>query len=360
MRKRDSEDLFVTTPDAFIAGWRDPRDDIGKSEEIKFEELLNNVKHGEYRLLTPFAGLNKMVDLYHERCKEVYTVRAKAILEEGSDCKCKQRYLEADVREAVEKDGIFQLLEFDNATKRLTLYGRECGHTFDVSLRAWNKNSECRICQRERFDDKQTSWFGNRKYRKTQEDFDRQIRDLVGDEYRVVSEYNGNDVPVTFLHVPCNRTFECRPFEFGRGRRCSCRKLPGQKEFIKYVSERSSGQYECKWNRAAKRYTIIDTNTGEIVGTWKKDLIVQELERLTPSPILPLKEKGAYELPEKKTIVDSVKQYLQCHYLREEHFSLEDIKIDGLTSVQIRHALDRAAKQNVVKKMGNKQYVYLG
>lgn len=359
MQKKESGNFFITTPDAFLAGWRDPKDDVGKTEEEKFKELLDNVKSQQYKLISPFTSLNDKIDLYHERCGEIYTVRAKAILEEGSDCKCCGQLLESDIRRLFEKDISFDLLQYDVDKKVIQLYGRECGHTFKVSYRAWNAKRECRVCKKQHYADTGEG-FGFLPPKKSREEFERQVRDLVGDEYRVVSEYHGTFEPVNILHLKCNKTFECRPTEFLRGKRCRCRTLPDQESFIRYVSERSLGKYECRWNRSVKKYMIIDSNTGETVVTWPKVLIMQELERPTLSPILPLDKKGEFIPSKKKSIVDIVEQYLVCHYLRGDVFSLENININGLEYEQIRHAMDGIAKKGIVAFKGNKHYKYLG
>lgn len=63
---------------------------------------------------------------------------------------------------------------------------------------------------------------GVKKVRKTQEEFEKDVYNLVGDDYQVLSEYKNNKEKVTFLHKTCGRTFEMAPYNFlYSGQRCS-------------------------------------------------------------------------------------------------------------------------------------------
>lgn len=56
--------------------------------------------------------------------------------------------------------------------------------------------------------------------RKTTEQFKKEVFALVGNEYRVMSDYLGCDEDITFYHNICNRPFDLTPHQFKKGRRC--------------------------------------------------------------------------------------------------------------------------------------------
>lgn len=56
---------------------------------------------------------------------------------------------------------------------------------------------------------------------KTLEQVKREIMDLVGDEYKIVSEYNGTNENVVFYHKSCDDTFKMTPHNFFAGQRCT-------------------------------------------------------------------------------------------------------------------------------------------
>lgn len=83
--------------------------------------------------------------------------------------------------------------------------------------------------------------------RKTHEEFIKEIFDLVGDEYKVLEEYNGSTNKITFLHKECNKTFKMRPHDFLRGQRCSIcngNKRKTLKEFKQEVFNEVKDEYE--------------------------------------------------------------------------------------------------------------------
>ena len=92
-----------------------------------------------------------------------------------------------------------------------------------------------KLCGKE-FQTNYCRFFGSKKYhlscrcpycshghkRKTQEEFERDVYNAVGDEYKVISEYHGNKEKIKLLHVPCGHIMETRPDGFlSNGYRCS-------------------------------------------------------------------------------------------------------------------------------------------
>lgn len=57
--------------------------------------------------------------------------------------------------------------------------------------------------------------------RKTNQDFVRQVKNLVGNEYSFLDSYNGSRVKIKVRHNTCGRIFLITPDNFLRGRRCS-------------------------------------------------------------------------------------------------------------------------------------------
>lgn len=57
--------------------------------------------------------------------------------------------------------------------------------------------------------------------RKTNQDFVRQVKNLVGNEYSFLDSYNGARVKIKVRHNTCGRIFLITPDNFLRGRRCS-------------------------------------------------------------------------------------------------------------------------------------------
>lgn len=86
--------------------------------------------------------------------------------------------------------------------------------------------------------------------RKSQEQFIKEIYDLVGNEYSVLSEYNGNRKKVKIQHVTCGHIWGVKPTLFiHSGTRCpSCktgiRKIKNHDDFIAEVKIKHADKYE--------------------------------------------------------------------------------------------------------------------
>lgn len=82
----------------------------------------------------------------------------------------------------------------------------------------------------------------------SQVEFENRIREHVGDDYTVLGEYRGQNVPVLIRHNVCGNEYEVTYKNFRRGRRCkSCaddlRRKPLE-VFKKEVFELGEGKYE--------------------------------------------------------------------------------------------------------------------
>lgn len=88
--------------------------------------------------------------------------------------------------------------------------------------------------------------------RKTQDEFEKEVFDLVGDEYTVIGEYTGSDNKIKFRHNKCGREYKVVPSSFISGKRCNpCvrkdlgyRRRKGAQDFIDQVWELVGNEYK--------------------------------------------------------------------------------------------------------------------
>jgi transposase-like protein len=77
------------------------------------------------------------------------------------------------------------------------------------------------------------------KFKKTQEEFEKEIYELVGDEYLVLSKYNNNQTKVLFKHnlSECGNEFLMQPSNFFYGeQRCpACKQSKGEKRIREWL-----------------------------------------------------------------------------------------------------------------------------
>lgn len=99
--------------------------------------------------------------------------------------------------------------------KRAWWLCQTCHHEWDAPI-YHRKKTGCPICGNKRIANKMFK--GN-------EEFLREIKDLVGDEYIPQEEYKGATTYIKFLHVACGNILSTSPSKFkSRGRRCKCGK----------------------------------------------------------------------------------------------------------------------------------------
>lgn len=87
----------------------------------------------------------------------------------------------------------------------------------------------------------------NMSRRKTTDDFKKEVKNLVGDEYTVLGEYKTNKDKIDLLHKKCSQIYSVTPNHFlNRGHRCSnCSTLKKKttEDFRKEVEELGNNDY---------------------------------------------------------------------------------------------------------------------
>lgn len=119
----------------------------------------------------------------------------------------------------------------------------------------------CETCNNHEWEIKPNNFFNgqrcpkcqHRSYKKTTEEFKKEVYSLIEDEYSVLEEYKNTKTKILFKHNKCGNEFKMMPAHFLRGVRCPfCNESKGEQK-IRYYLERNninfSPQYifdECK------------------------------------------------------------------------------------------------------------------
>lgn len=96
--------------------------------------------------------------------------------------------------------------------------------------------------------------------RKTQDEFIKEVFDLVEDEYRVLGEYINSDTKIKMYHKKCNKEYLVTPGNFLRGNRCKCSfkqkktQLKFEKEVFDLVQDKYSVLGEYKGNHTKLQF----------------------------------------------------------------------------------------------------------
>ena len=125
------------------------------------------------------------------------------------------------------------LESYIGAMTKLKIEHNKCGNTYKVSPNNFLNGSRCPYC------------FGNIK--KTDEDFKHEVYTLVGDEYTFLEHYQGSTVKIKVKHNNCENVYEVSPNKFICGNRCPyCRSRKDKKtdeEFRKEIYDLVGNEY---------------------------------------------------------------------------------------------------------------------
>ena len=108
----------------------------------------------------------------------------------------------------LDKEYICLSNEYINNKEKLKFKHLKCNNTFMMPWNDFNNhNYRCPYCK-----------IKNRK--KTTSQFDKEVKEKFGNDYKVISEYTTNDKYVTILHEKCNTTFQLKPCKINFRKGC--------------------------------------------------------------------------------------------------------------------------------------------
>jgi hypothetical protein len=274
--------IFYNTPQGYLNGWICPKCNT-ISENKMFDKLCRFASNNRYILKTEFLGFREKVTFSHRDCRKECQMTARDFLYNNSRCPCESQYTQKKIEKRLNEKG-FSLVTFNGYTEQATILHIKGKHTFDInSVKTFLRHPFCRLCEKENM------IRSNPELAK--EIYLNRIKELVGDEYILVSNYTTQHDKVEILHNSkcggCGKTFSVRADIILRGQRCPyCTKVLKFEEFKNLVSTLSEGNYEVE--KTDSRYVYLVRNT--IIGTKKlfsKNMILQELRRKTHSNLLP-------------------------------------------------------------------------
>ena len=332
--------LFLTTPHRVFSAWGCPTCDRNLDNQTLFKRLFDAEIKGNYDLLSDFQGMGDPILIRHCLCGKEYSIPTKEFLEHHTKCPCEYSLTEAEARKQIENFGDFELRNYENSMKPITLFHKGCGNAFCVMFHMFMKTPRCRICQRLKAD-----------HSKPDDVFIKNITDLVGDEYTVLEKYVSAKTPIDIRHNSCGTVQKYAPKHFLNGQRCKvCQRRISDVDFAKIVSEVSIGRYVCVNRIPPYNVVIRDTISGEEkIMTARRAL--QELLRPTPSPILPLKERNlnvARPINQKDVIMN----WIIRHYEPDKTITLRTLAIEGLEYSSVKNGIAELVEDGRLKRIG--------
>ena len=114
--------------------------------------------------------------------------------------------------------------EYVNNKTKILMKHMACGTEYMVQPNKFLIGRRCPKCQ-------------HPSRKKTDEEFRKEIHDLVGDEYEVLDPYKGTDKKIRFKHTLCGNVYSTTPLVFISGARCPKCQHPSTKKDIESVKK---------------------------------------------------------------------------------------------------------------------------
>lgn len=309
---------FCASPYGFSIGWRCPVCDAKETLQEKYQNIVAAVGNHEYQATGQFTSMGIHTTIQHSCGKEL-KIKPRSFIYEGTRCNCGRVLGYEGVKRNIEQFEGFHLAEYTDITTPLVVKHDKCGKRFSFYYSKFMADPRCRACQRK----------GHIAVRST-DDFKEDMKDLVGEEYELIGEYNGPRKRVLIRHNTCGTTQEYHPYFFLNGGRCSqCHTDMNEAEFRDYVERASQGKYKVIQKATKNHYEIVNTKSGESV-FMSMLKVRQELQRATPSPQLPLENRSDDVPLRPLRTSEEVYEKLRAQFGQDLIFT-EDVGIDGKT-----------------------------
>ena len=205
-----------------------------KKTTNEFKKEISDITNGEYELISEYINSKSKIKIKHIKCGREYFTTPSDFLRGGRCKSCsriKKTHLDfvEDMYKEV-KDEYSILSDYKGTNKKIQLRHNICGHIYDITPDSFlgKRKTRCPQC------------CGNLK--KTQEKFEKEILNLIGDEYSVLGTYMNADTKIKFRHNcnDCNNhEWEVKPVNFiSNNSRCPiCNESKGEKKISQYLMD---------------------------------------------------------------------------------------------------------------------------
>lgn len=190
-----------------------------KTQE-EFEQEVENKYNSDFKCIGEYKGANTKIKFQH-KCGYTFEATPKYLLKYGRCRQCllkvkgmrarkTQEQFEQEVRE-VHGDSIEVISEYEHVRKNVTVKHVECGNEYTIRPDSLLRGSKCKKCLHNRY---------SVEYRKTTEEYSKELHEVSQGEYSLISEYDGAYTKVQLKHKECGHEYWVTPHMFYRGRRC--------------------------------------------------------------------------------------------------------------------------------------------
>lgn len=244
--------VYYVKPNNFINGNRCPecykksRDDKMSKTHSTFAKEVYDLYGQEYMVLGEYVNCSTKINIFHNTCQNSYLVTPTEFLR-GQRCShcygTKKGTTESFKQEVYNlvKNEYVVLGEYVNIDTKIKLHHIKCGNDYFVTPYGFIKSgNRCIICS------------GLKK--KTTEEFKKEVFELEGESYTVLSEYVNGKTHILMEHKTCGNKWGITRKNFLKGHRCpKCKLSKGEMAISNWLNENNivyKSQYtfeDCKY-----------------------------------------------------------------------------------------------------------------
>lgn len=220
---------FYPRPNGFLRGTRCP--ECAKLKKTKthrqFIKEVKDLEGDEYSVRGKYKNNATKIKMEHVECGHIYKVSPIQFLQGN---RCPECYGVKKLNTGIFKERVFELEndkyevvgEYVTTDTEIEMYHKECGRTYTTKPRHFLWGSRCIHC--------------NSTTLKTQEEFNKEVEELVGREYKVVGKYVNTKTKIELKHEECGNIYKVMPQNFLKGKRCPyCKGSRGEKNIHRYL-----------------------------------------------------------------------------------------------------------------------------
>lgn len=225
----------------------------------RFGEELSEAFKGEYIHIDEYINRETKIRFKHVSCGEVFEELPRNILfgkGQCPECENKEKTKRLTKRLHNQSGDEFEIVRgYCRQTDSIEVKHKDCGRTHQRQVGSLY-NITCKHCFK-------------LSITKTQEQFEKDIYDLVGDEYKVASEYTRANELVSFYHSKCDDHSDIVAGNFlFAGTRCqACSpRIATHEQYVEKVEELGDGEYEVlsEYLGSDKPITLLHRKCGRI------------------------------------------------------------------------------------------------
>lgn len=240
--------IWDASPDSFInggarcpeCGYKSMKKKQRKTDST-FKKEVYDLVGDEYIFIEKYINNKTKLKVIHNKCGHEYEVAPRDFLS-GRRCpNCRYNKMRKTIRNLQEKrfleefteqsQGEYILLsKYKQMKEKVKVKHVKCGLVYEVAPIKFLNGNRCPICVFKELGE---------KYRITQEEFEKRVKELSNDEIIVLGEYQNNRTKVKFKHKVCGTEWETVPDVIFRGSGCPiCKASIGEKEISRFLRKK--------------------------------------------------------------------------------------------------------------------------